>query len=286
MIARISGLLVAAFTANCGAAGEGSLEVGSDEGGTQPVLGFADAGAPGALDAHIEQNHVAVTFVTVSCSGLCADVVAVATGGHAPYAFQWDDGPTGAARRVCPTESTNYSVTVTDTATAGELGQSAQTVRVPLGARVLACPDGGTVDGGGAKACGAGFRPGVYDGSFRQASGVLAGTHTLVLSKTAAAAGFETITGKLDAVLTSSPSTTSTVTWGEGSTFDCTTQQLFLTGARTDSPIMIPYTYEATYDPANGTLSGQWAAAAPPSPGVFPTTAIDSGTWDAHWVGP
>jgi hypothetical protein len=100
------------------------------------------------LDAHIEQSHITVTIVTVSCSGPCADVVAVAAGGHAPYSFLWDDGSTSASRTVCPTSSTHYDVRVTDTGTSGELARPAQTVDVPLGAHVVACPDAGAADGG------------------------------------------------------------------------------------------------------------------------------------------
>jgi hypothetical protein len=33
-----------------------------------------------------------VTFITLACDGDCADVLAVATGGFAPYAFRWEDG--------------------------------------------------------------------------------------------------------------------------------------------------------------------------------------------------
>jgi hypothetical protein len=114
-------------------------------------LGSGDASASAALDAHIEQNRVTITFVTLICTGPCADVVAVPTGGQAPYTFAWDNGSTSAARHVCPTSSTNYSVKVTDTGTFGELARPPETVQVPLTANVIACPDGGpapATDGG------------------------------------------------------------------------------------------------------------------------------------------
>ncbi len=143
-------LPLAAMAAGCGSKGGGdyAIEVGSDDGGGSLSLSGADAGLS-ALDAHIEQNHITVTLVTVSCSGPCAQVMAVATGGHAPYSFRWDDGSTSASRTVYPTASTHYDVKVSDTATSGELGRPAQTVDVPLGAHVVACPDGGAADGGG-----------------------------------------------------------------------------------------------------------------------------------------
>jgi hypothetical protein len=81
--ARTAALLLAAVAAGCGSTKDGySLPVGSDDGGNGTFGG--DAGADGtlaALAAHIEENHVAVTIVTVGCSGACADVEAVATGG-------------------------------------------------------------------------------------------------------------------------------------------------------------------------------------------------------------
>jgi hypothetical protein len=144
------GLLLVALALGCGSGGgnQYSLDVGTDDGGPSLVLGSGDASGPAPFDAHIEQNHVTVTFVTLSCTGPCADVVAVPTGGQAPYTFEWDDGSTSASRQVCPTSSTSYNVKVTDTGTSGELARPAETVQVPLAARVIACPDGGASDGG------------------------------------------------------------------------------------------------------------------------------------------
>jgi len=103
-------------------------------------VGSGDAGGLAAFDAYIEQDHVAVKFITLSCSGDCATVEAVGTGGYAPYTFKWDDGTTNATRQVCPASSTNYSVKVTDTGTSGELARAPETVQVPLTADVLTCP--------------------------------------------------------------------------------------------------------------------------------------------------
>jgi hypothetical protein len=132
--------------ASCGSRGTDaySLDVGSDDGGPSlVVVSGADASASTGLDAHIEENHVTVTFVTLGCSGSCADVVAVATGGHAPYTYRWDDGSTSASRHVCPSSTTSYHVKVTDTGTTGELARPAQSVQVSLAADVIACPDAG-----------------------------------------------------------------------------------------------------------------------------------------------
>jgi hypothetical protein len=142
--ARFVGFLPVALALGCGGS-PGNLDVGFDDGGGG-LFPIGDASAPGALDAHIEQNHVTVNFVTVSCTGPCADVVAVPTGGYPPYTFAWENGSTSATRQVCPTASTSYSVKVTDTGTSGELERPAETVQVPLAANVLACPDGGISD--------------------------------------------------------------------------------------------------------------------------------------------
>jgi hypothetical protein len=80
----------------------------------------------------------------VACAGDCATVEAVATGGRAPYTFVWDDGSVSATRKVCPLANTDYFVKASDTATTGEFGRPSQTVKVPLGAEVLACTDGGS----------------------------------------------------------------------------------------------------------------------------------------------
>jgi hypothetical protein len=127
------------------------LDVGSDDAGSS-FGGSGDAGGLGALDAYVEENKIVVTFVTLSCTESCAIVEAVGVGGHPPYTFQWNDGPTTATRQVCPTSSKSYSVEVTDTGTSGELARPAQTVQVPLEANVIACPDGGASDAGVADA--------------------------------------------------------------------------------------------------------------------------------------
>lgn len=99
-----------------------------------------DAGGPEPLDAYVEQDGTQVKIVTLTCSGPCADVQAVATNGNPPYTFMWEDGSTGAFRHVCPTATTSYSVTVRDTGMTGELVRAPMTVQVPLTADVIACP--------------------------------------------------------------------------------------------------------------------------------------------------
>jgi hypothetical protein len=100
-----------------------------------------DAAPSNALSAHIESPPgVSVSSVTVSCSEPCADLLAVAKGGAPPYSFRWEDGSTDAARHVCPTSTTSYAVTVTDTGVvSGEFRSDPQSVSVPLTANVLDC---------------------------------------------------------------------------------------------------------------------------------------------------
>jgi hypothetical protein len=143
-------VLAVALALGCGSKGDDgySLNVGSDDGGPSLVLSAGDAGGATAFDAHIEQDHITVTFVTLTCTGRCADVVAIPTGGQAPYTFRWDDGSTSASRHLCPASNTRYRVQVTDTGTPGELGHPAQSVQVPLAANVVACPDSGAADAG------------------------------------------------------------------------------------------------------------------------------------------
>jgi hypothetical protein len=119
-----------------------SIPVGSDDAGGGSFAG-SDASTAGPLDAQIQQNHVAVSVVTLKCAGDCVTVAVVASGGNPPYAFQWSDNATSPMRDVCPTATTSYSVTVTDTGSTGEVPRPAQSVEVPLTASVLACPDGG-----------------------------------------------------------------------------------------------------------------------------------------------
>jgi hypothetical protein len=122
-----------------------NLLTGSDaEGG----IFAGDAGLPGPLDASIEENHLKVELITLSCPGECAEVEAVATGGHPPYTFAWEDGSTHPIREVCPTSNASYRVEVTDTGATGELSRPSETAQASLTADVLACPDGGTADSG------------------------------------------------------------------------------------------------------------------------------------------
>jgi hypothetical protein len=139
------GLALAALVttlAGCGSGSDYSLAVSGDDGGTQTF--GADGGGVTGLDASIEENRIAVQVITLTCSGPCADVQAIATGGTPPYTYVWADGTSGPTRHVCPDADTGYKVTVTDTGSSGEFTRAAQTATATLTAKVIACPDGGS----------------------------------------------------------------------------------------------------------------------------------------------
>jgi hypothetical protein len=159
--------------AGCGGGGhEYALDLGGDDAGM--FASVTDASPSAALDAYIQQGGMTVSFVTLSCSEGCATVEAVATGGNAPYSYTWEDGSANPTRQVCPTATTNYSVTVTDTGTSGEFARTAETARASLTAKVIACPDGGAMDGGVA--------PTVYWATWSQVTPGASGTATGSLS--------------------------------------------------------------------------------------------------------
>jgi hypothetical protein len=149
-------------------AGGGSLVVGDE--GTGGVTGVprgtggatwidtdGGIGNPNALSAHIESpRNFTVTVVRLSCSESCADVIAVATGGNAPYDYRWENGSTSPERHVCSEQSTTFTVTVTDTKEKrGEFTTGGETASAMVTAQALACPD----DGGTPVPPGAGCDP-------------------------------------------------------------------------------------------------------------------------------
>lgn len=129
---------------SAGAAGQAG--VGNPGGGGHAgTLGNAD----NALSIDVEDiAGMTIEIITLACAGDCADIEAVAHGGHAPYAFAWDDGSTDPRRHVCLDASAELTVSVTDTAImTEELGYDAQTARTDVTATVLDCSDAAVPDG-------------------------------------------------------------------------------------------------------------------------------------------
>jgi len=129
---------------------DGGMDNPAGSGGAGSSGGAAgDAiGSDNALTVRVEDiEQMTITVVTVQCAGECADVEAVAEGGHAPYRFEWEDGSTRAKRRVCPDASTHYSVQATDTAIVdGEFPYDAHTGSASVTANVLDCSGDAGVD--------------------------------------------------------------------------------------------------------------------------------------------
>jgi hypothetical protein len=272
-------LLLATSGTGCGSnANPYSVTVGSDDAGGSFGPG-SDAGDDGALAAHIEQNDITVTIVTLSCAGPCADVVAVPSGGQPPYTFAWNDGTTTAARSLCPTSDTNYSVRVTDTGTTGELTRAAESVSVPLTADVLVCPDGG----GGACA------PGSYTGTWNATGPVDGGASdtssyvpnptgplTLVLAGSTASGGASTLM----------PTGTFPIDWAVAAqwlvhpsgSLDCATGAFraedptaaFTVGGLSTGTC--DFTLTGHYDPGSASLAGEW------------TSLCGSSDWGGTWT--
>lgn len=128
-----------------GIAGEGAaggIPGGGEQGGASASTGTSENEL--TVDITEPPSTMSVEIITIRCAGECADVEAVASGGHGPYDYAWSDGVTTAAREICADEDTDLSVTATDTPIRGEFPYDGQTATANLTARVLDCStDGG-----------------------------------------------------------------------------------------------------------------------------------------------
>ncbi|HEX2678388.1 MAG TPA: VCBS repeat-containing protein [Polyangiales bacterium] len=128
--------------------------------GSGPGLGNGGAlGTENALAVHVEDvRKMTIEVVTLSCSGECVDLEAVARGGNPPYTFAWEDGSTSAQRHLCVDASATLSVRATDTKIDDdEFSYPAQTVTAQVTAQVLSgC-------GGTGGPCGKRAEPGSFD---------------------------------------------------------------------------------------------------------------------------
>jgi hypothetical protein len=103
-------VLSAAFAAGCGRSAQGyALDVGGDDG---PALVFEGGAGTGPSAVSVSITPASPTI----CPGSCVTLAVQASGGTAPYAFDWGGGleADGGGARVCPDASTTYRVTATD----------------------------------------------------------------------------------------------------------------------------------------------------------------------------
>jgi len=109
-------------------------------GGSLIGAGSSGGSRSSTYDVDITSGGVSVQIVTMKCAGECADVEAVATGGHEPYTYLWEDGSTAATRHLCPGASTSFSVTATDTGDSSqEFERKPQVATATVTAQVLGC---------------------------------------------------------------------------------------------------------------------------------------------------
>jgi hypothetical protein len=121
-----------AIVVGCGSSPPASLDVGRDQ---APALSFEGGTGTGPAAVSVSITPASPTV----CRGSCVTLAARASGGTAPYTFDWGGVPDagGGAMRVCPDETTTYSVTATDSsghtgelAAQGAVGTARATVMV------------------------------------------------------------------------------------------------------------------------------------------------------------
>jgi hypothetical protein len=279
--ARLLGFLGTSLALGCGAGGgtNHSLDVGSGDGGRSFEPSETDGGQ-GAFDAHIEQGQVAVKLVTLSCSGDCATVEAVGTGGYPPYTFAWDDGSTNPVRQVCPTATARYSVTVADTGAAGEFPRPAETAQASVTADVLACPDAGVTSTATCDSGAATPKAGTYTGPYtsRDLGGLQTGSLTLTFANPSGTQLSGSFGADLIGVLHNAGSFTGSV--------NCSTGAIVVGGTSDEDQL---YVYTMTFDPSTESLTGTWSYTCPTGcngqssdgggdSGTFAVTLVDSGS--------
>ena len=177
-----------------GARGHGTAGAGP---GGSGILTVGDASSAIPFDAHVERDHIALDFFTLSCAGDCAVVEAVATGGTPPYTYRWEDGSTDPIRRVCPSADSMFRVSATDRGVDSvEIRHAPRTAQATVTASVLSCPDGGSHRdaGTGRRDAGCivpGAAPGCDDFSASLAQGKADSCGVWTYGWSSAASGFE-----------------------------------------------------------------------------------------------
>jgi hypothetical protein len=146
---RFGFFLAATLAAGCGSGAHSFLDVGSDDGGgggsgSNLALGSGADASTASLSVSASARS------TPLCPGQCTTLSASAGGGKAPYALRWDHGLTtdGGPVTVCPSASTTYTVTATDSSghSGGEISAATLTGSAKVTVEVSAaasCMDAG-----------------------------------------------------------------------------------------------------------------------------------------------
>jgi hypothetical protein len=93
------------------------------------------------LSVQIAIAGVATGQIALTCESPCAVIEAVAYGGAAPYAFNWEDGSTEPVRLICPTGPARYVVSVAETqASDRAAANAASAASASLDASPPSCP--------------------------------------------------------------------------------------------------------------------------------------------------
>jgi hypothetical protein len=138
------------LAASCGGGGSGpfALDVGGDGAGGG-AFQATDGEAAEGLSVSLSAGFVC------TAPGKCVTLTAQASGGVAPYSYQWapNSQAIGSSNQVCPTATTTYTVTATDSedhagelVTSGKTGSAQATVQVSnecVDAAAPAGPDSG-----------------------------------------------------------------------------------------------------------------------------------------------
>jgi Beta-propeller repeat len=145
LLAVIVALSLAGLQTGCGSSQGASLEPDASGGGGAGDSGSFEPGTDGGSGSF----GVSISPGSPSiCAGQCVQLAANVTAGTAPYTYAWDHGlgATASPQQVCPTATTTYSVTVTDSSgqSSGEIArvnaQASASTTVTVGST---CSDAG-----------------------------------------------------------------------------------------------------------------------------------------------